>query len=118
MQIKSITGSFSVTSQIATSDMNDIAKAGFKSIICNRPDGEGSDQPSFAEIEAAATKVGLQARHIPIVSGQITEADVAAFGTAMTQLPGPVLAYCRTGARSTMMWDMNQHVDKKAAGSS
>jgi sulfide:quinone oxidoreductase len=110
MQIKSITSNLSVTAQIAATDMAEIAKAGFKSIICNRPDGEGGDQPTFAEIAAAAKNAGLQARYIPVVSGKVSDADAVAFGAAMADLPGPVLAFCRSGARSTMMWEMSQRV--------
>jgi sulfide:quinone oxidoreductase len=110
MQTKSINNNLSVTGQIASTDLKEIATAGFKSIICNRPDGEGGDQPTFAEISAAAKKAGLQASYIPVVSGKVTEADAAAFGAAMAELPGPVLAFCRSGARSTMMWEMSQRL--------
>ena len=110
MQAKAINNNLSVTGQIAATEMTEIAKAGFKSIICNRPDGEGSDQPTFAEIAEAAKKAGLEARYIPVVSGKVTDADAAVFGAAMAELPGPVLAYCRSGARSTMMWEMSQRL--------
>ena len=110
MQTKSIHSNLSVSGQIAAADMQEIATAGFKSIICNRPDGEGGDQPTFAEIESAAKKAGLQARYIPVASGKVMAADAVAFGAAMAELPGPVLAFCRSGARSTMMWDMSQRL--------
>jgi sulfide:quinone oxidoreductase len=114
MNVRSVNANFSVTGQITASDIQDIAKAGFKSVICNRPDGEAFGQPTYEEIEAAARQVGLQARYVPIVPGQTTEGDVIAFREALTQLPAPILAYCRTGARSSMMWEMSQHVPKGA----
>jgi sulfide:quinone oxidoreductase len=117
MQIKSIGRNLSVTAQIAATDMAEIAKAGFKSIICNRPDGEGSDQPTFAEIAAAAKTAGLQTRYIPVVSGKVSDADAVAFGAAMADLPGPVLAFCRSGSRSTMMWEMSQRASAVTAKS-
>ncbi len=57
-------------------------------------------------IEAAAKAAGLKARYIPVVAGQISDEDVAAFGAALAELPGPVLAYCRSGARSTALWSL------------
>lgn len=115
MNLRTLNANFAVTGQITASDMQDIAKAGFKSLICNRPDGEAGDQPTFKEIEAAARQAGLQARYVPIVPGQTTEADVTAFREALTQLPVPTLAYCRTGARSSMMWEMSHRVPNDAA---
>jgi sulfide:quinone oxidoreductase len=97
----------SVTAQIATSDLQAIADAGFKSIICNRPDGEGSDQPGFNEIEEASTCLGLVAHYLPAESGKVTDAQGEAFGKLMDSLPKPVLAYCRTGMRSTTMWALS-----------
>jgi sulfide:quinone oxidoreductase len=114
MNMRSVNTNFSVTGQITASDVQDIAKAGIKSLICNRPDGEASGQPSYHEIESAAKRLGLQVRYVPIVPGEVTEADVIAFREALTQLPVPILAYCRSGARSSMMWDMSQHVPNDA----
>ncbi len=109
MQTKSLTGALSVAGQIATIDIVDIARAGFKSIICNRPDGESTDQPGFAEIEAAATAVGLTAAYLPIVAGKAIEGEAATFGTLVDTLPKPVLAYCRTGTRSTTLWSLSEN---------
>jgi sulfide:quinone oxidoreductase len=104
MQLKPLSASLSVSPQIAPSDVAAIAAAGFKSIICNRPDGEGADQPLYAEVEKAASEAGLRARYVPVVSGQVSDADAAAFKTAMEELPKPVLAYCRSGTRSATLW--------------
>lgn len=82
MQAKQLTGDLSVTPEITVADIPAIKAAGFKSIICHRPDGEAAGQPLFSAIEASAKAAGLAARHQPIVPGQITEADVAAFGTS------------------------------------
>ena len=108
MQTKSLTGALSVAGQIASIDIVDIARAGFKSIICNRPDGESADQPGFAEIEAAATAAGLTAAYLPIVAGKAIEGEAATFGTLVDSLPKPVLAYCRTGTRSTTLWSLSE----------
>ena len=107
MEIKPLNTVLSVSAQIAASDLQAIADAGFKSIICNRPDGEGSDQPGFNEIELAAERLGLVAHYLPAESGKVSDAQGAAFGQLMDSLPKPVLAYCRTGMRSTTMWALS-----------
>ncbi|MEI6660958.1 MAG: TIGR01244 family sulfur transferase [Comamonadaceae bacterium] len=107
MEIKPLYTVLSVSAQIAASDLQAIADAGFKSIICNRPDGEGSDQPGFNEIELAAERLGLVAHYLPAESGKVSDAQGAAFGQLMDSLPKPVLAYCRTGMRSTTMWALS-----------
>lgn len=60
--------------------MAELAKLVFRSIICNRPDGEGADQPTFAEIKKSAHKTGLEAQYIPIISGKVQDSDASAFG--------------------------------------
>jgi len=106
MDITQINDRFSVTPQIAAAQMQAIREAGFAGIICNRPDGEAPDQPGFAEIEAAARAAGIGARYVPVVPGADMSESLADFGRAIAELPGPVLAYCRSGARSTAMWTL------------
>lgn len=108
MDVKALTTELSVAPQILADDMRAVAQAGFRSVICNRPDGEGSDQPLFSEIECAAAGQGLQIRYLPAESGKVTDEQGAAFGALMAELPKPVLAFCRTGMRSTTMWALSQ----------
>lgn len=108
MTAKPITPTLSVSEQVLPQDITALAAAGFKSVICNRPDGEGADQPSFFEIEAAAKAVGMQASYLPIVSGKVGDADAVAFGATMDNLPKPILAYCRTGTRSATLWSLSE----------
>ena len=108
MDAKQITETISVSPQITATALADIKKAGFRSIICNRPDGEGVDQPTFEEIEAAAKAEGLEARYQPVVSGKVRDEDAASFGTLLDSLPKPVLAYCRTGTRSATLWALSE----------
>jgi sulfide:quinone oxidoreductase len=108
MTPKTIDLTLSVSEQINADDIAAIAASGFKSIICNRPDGEGADQPVFAEIEAAAKSAGLIAAYQPIVSGKVGDEDALAFGKLMDALPKPVFAYCRTGTRSTTLWSLSE----------
>ena len=100
IDIKRVTPDFSVAGQIVPSDVAELAGMGFKALICNRPDHEQAGQPEFAEIAAAAKASGLETAFIPFSSGTMSGADVEAFRTAIARLPAPVLAYCRSGARS------------------
>jgi sulfide:quinone oxidoreductase len=108
MDLKTIDKGLSVSPQISAADVAEISKQGFRSIICNRPDGEGADQPTFAEIEKAAKKAGLEARYLPVVSGRVQDEDAEKFGAALAELPKPVFAYCRTGTRSATLWSLDQ----------
>ena len=108
MDIKTISDKVSVSPQISVDDVKDIAAQGFRAIICNRPDGEGADQPSFEEIEAAAKAAGIEAHYVPVQSGMVRDEDVAAFGAALNDVPRPVLAYCRTGTRSATLWSFHE----------
>jgi sulfide:quinone oxidoreductase len=108
MDIKEITERVSVAPQIDPKDMPAIAAAGYRAIICNRPDGEGADQPSFEEIEIAAKAAGIEARYVPVQSGMVHDEDVTAFSEALEQVQRPVLAYCRTGTRSATLWSFHE----------
>lgn len=113
MEIKTISNGFSVSPQIVADDVKEIAKRGFRSIVCNRPDGEGADQPTFEEISNAAKEARLEVRYQPIVSGKVSDDDARDFGRLYDELPKPVFAYCRTGTRSTTLWSLSQaaHLD-------
>ena len=101
------TEQFGTSPQISPADLPEIAAMGFKSVINNRPDGEGgAEQAASSEIAAAAKAAGLQYQHLPVISGQITEAQVKQFAELLATLPGPVLAFCRSGARSQNLYQL------------
>lgn len=106
MDVHHITRDLAVAPQIRPDDIPAVASAGFRSILCNRPGGEAPDQPNFREIERLAGEGGLVARHLPVTSGRITDADVAAFAATADALPKPTLAYCGTGTRSATLWSL------------
>lgn len=108
MGARKLTPELSVAAQIVASDIDAIRAAGFRAIICNRPDGEGADQPNFDEIDQAAKRVGLETRYLPAESGKVSDEEGEKFGALMQELPKPVLAYCRTRTRSTTMWALSQ----------
>ena len=99
-----ITPSLSVAAQISKSDIAELAKAGVAMIINNRPDNEEPGQLASAEAEAEAKRHGLEYRYLPIVTGNITRAQVAEFQKLLLRGPGPVLAHCRSGTRCYLMW--------------
>ncbi len=115
MDAKTISDVFSVSPQIHPEDLQALVEQGFRALICNRPDGEGADQPVFKEIESAAAVVGLETRYVPITAGRVTDDDVAAFSAAMDALPKPVIAYCRTGTRSATLWSLSEAAHRPVA---
>ena len=108
MEYRPITEGYAVSGQITLDEVADIKAAGFKSVICNRPDEEQPGQPSAASVGAAAKAAGLAFVHIPVISGQITADNVADQAAALDELQGPVFAYCRSGARCTNLYAMIQ----------
>lgn len=108
MNIKQLSTALSVSAQISLDDLQAIKEQGFSAIICNRPDDEENDQPSFAAMAEAAKNLGLKISHIPVIGSQISAEDVAIFKAALIDLPQPILAYCRTGTRCTILWSRSQ----------
>jgi len=95
----------SVAPQLGPQDMAAVAAAGFKSLIINRPDFEaGPEQPSAAAVSEAAINVGLRCVYQPVISGAMTQADIDQFADLLATLPRPILAYCRTGTRCTVLY--------------
>lgn len=108
MDLRPITESVAVAPQIRAEDVAEIARRGYRAIICNRPDGEEPGQTPYARIAAAAEAAGLSVLHQPVISGQVARADAAAFGAALRELPGPVVAYCRSGTRCAVLWALSE----------
>ena len=104
MNIKMLTPALAVMPQVSETDIAELAGRGFKSIICNRPDGESPDQPAWATIDAAARSHGMEARHIPVIASKISDDEVAAFAEALRDLPSPIAGFCRTGTRAAILW--------------
>jgi len=101
------TAQFATLGQIDASHLAEIAQQGYKSVINNRPDGEGGpDQPTNESIQAEAEKLGLHYAYLPVVAGAFTPAQVQEMARLLKTLPGPVLAFCRSGARSTNLYQL------------
>lgn len=90
--------------QIGLEELAEAARAGFGLIINNRPEGESDDQVPGPVIEAAAREAGLGYVAIPVTHAGFSEAQVRAMAEALGTTDKPVLAYCRSGTRSTLLW--------------
>jgi len=101
MMIRPLSDTFLVSGQIGAADIADAVAAGVTVIVNNRPDGEEPGQPPGAEIDAAARAAGLAYHHIPVAGG-LAPGQVAAMSAAMNE--GRVLAFCKSGTRSTWLW--------------
>jgi sulfide:quinone oxidoreductase len=108
MELHKITEDLSVASQLDAADIPLIAAKGFRAIVCNRPDGEAMGQPPFGPVEAAARAAGMAVAYQPVPSAAVSDADGAAFAKLLDELPKPLLAYCRTGTRCTVLWALSQ----------
>ena len=104
MIIKELTENISVSAQIKHSDIADLAKLGFKTVINNRPDREVRFQPRTKTLATRAKKVGITYLYLPVKSGDMTQKNVDDFAALLTKAQGPVLAFCRTGTRSANLW--------------
>ena len=107
VETKTLAGGVSVAAQICPEDLETLA-ARFRTILNNRPDGEEAGQPSSAEIEAEARRVGLQYAFVPITPGQLNEQAINGFSEVISNAPTPILAFCRTGTRSAALWAITQ----------
>ena len=93
-----------VSPQLSLADIAEAAALGVDLIINNRPEDESDDQVAGAEIEAAARAAGMDYIAIPVTHAGFSEWQMEAMAKALTEAPGPVLAYCRSGTRSTLLW--------------
>lgn len=107
MDIRKIDDTISVSPQISVEDVAEAARLGFKTLVANRPDHEELGQPAMADIAAAAKEHGLEWVYLPVESGNITDADVDAFAPMIRDAEKPVLAFCRSGTRCTVLWALS-----------
>lgn len=105
---KQLTPNLAVAPQVQPDDLPALARAGFRSIINNRPDGEDGDQPDSVELERAARAAGLAYYHQPVEPGALSDSEGLRFAALAHKAPGPVLAFCRTGTRSASLWALSE----------
>lgn len=103
MEIKKLDDQVTVSEQFSCDAMAELAKSGVKVVVCNRPEGETEDQPSYAEMEKAAADSGLEFVAIPFARGQMTPEHCKEFAEVLAR-GDKVHAFCRTGNRSCNVW--------------
>jgi len=106
---RTLDDTISVFGQIEPDDVAAAKAQGFAMIINNRPDEEQPGQPAGAAIEAAARAAGMDYVAIPVDHSGFSERQVTAMADALQKAPGPVLAFCRSGTRSTFLWALARH---------
>lgn len=107
MDIRKIDDNISVSPQISVAEVAEAARLGFKTLVANRPDGEELGQPAMADIEAAAAANNLTWAYQPVQSGNVTDQDVDDFATMIHESEKPILAFCRSGMRCTILWALS-----------
>jgi uncharacterized protein (TIGR01244 family) len=105
---KTVTDAMMVSPQISSADVAVAAAMGVTVIINNRPDGESDDQAPGADIAAAAQAAGIHYISIPITQSGFSQPQVAAMVAALDVAEGGILAYCRSGTRSILLWSLAQ----------
>lgn len=110
MDIREINDEYAVSGQISAEDLKALKEMGYKAIVCHRPDHETEGQPDFSAIAAEAEKLGLEIRHVPVGQNGVQADQVQAFVDCLDEMPRPMLGYCRSGARSTRIYEMAQHI--------
>ena len=107
MKFAKINNELTVSDQITIEDLKEIQAQGYKTIFCNRPDQESEGQLTFSTIEKEAQNLGIKAIHQPVIGGQISDNDIAQFGSYFELAQKPIFAYCRTGTRCSMLWALS-----------
>jgi uncharacterized protein (TIGR01244 family) len=104
-RVQALSAELSVAPQLSLPDMAWAAQKGFRSVINNRPDfEEGAHQPTSASLGNAAHAAGLQYAYLPVAPGLQSAQEIAQFAALLESLPKPILAFCRSGTRSSQLY--------------
>jgi uncharacterized protein (TIGR01244 family) len=114
MDIRQITPKYHVSPQISIEDVAALKAAGITTVICNRPDSEVPPSHQAVSIEAAVTGAGLTYRMLPLTHQTMTPENIAQQAAFIEASDGPVLAYCASGTRSSVVWALGQAGQKDA----
>jgi uncharacterized protein (TIGR01244 family) len=109
MRVLELAPQIYVSGQLFEHDIRLVAKQGVRSIMNNRLDGESMGQPLSADLAKTAEELGVTFLHLPVDPRAITRQDVEDFAKACDELERPLLIFCRSGARSTTVWEMTEH---------
>lgn len=111
MDPRCITPRYFVSPQIAAEDLQALAEAGFKAVICNRPDAEVPPSHQADAIRIAAEAAGLRFESLPLTHQTMTAENIAKQRELAEICEGPVLAYCASGTRCSVVWALGQASD-------
>lgn len=112
--LRQITGQYSVSPQLSPHDMAAVALAGYRTVICNRPDAEVPPEQQAAPMAAAAEAAGLHFEVLPLTHHTMTPENVDRHRGLIEASDGPVLAYCRSGTRCTVVWALGEAAERPA----
>ena len=104
MIIRKLTPDLAVADQLTIDDLDAVKDAGFKAVICNRPDDEGEPHAEAEAMAKKASVLGLEFRYLPVNGGNITDRDVEQHAMILAEVPAPALTYCRSGTRCAKLW--------------
>ncbi len=107
-ELLALTPGLSVAGRLDRADIDALARAGVRTIVNNRPDGEDPGQLPAAEARRLAEAHGIAYHHIPITAATLTRADVDAFAATLRDAAAPVVAHCRSGTRSALLWALTR----------
>ena len=111
LSTRAIAADVCVAPQLHPDSMAEAARAGFRSVVNNRPDHEeGPLQPTSAQLESAARAAGLEYRHLPVSPAYQSPEDAAAMARLLAELPRPLLMFCRSGTRSDKLYQLAARV--------
>ena len=108
MQINTLSDDYSVSPQIEVSDVPSIMQAGFKSVICNRPDQENPEPRQIEAIKAAVKAAGMEFAENVFDPSNFGPDKIERQAELLAQLPSPVFAYCASGNRCSIVWAFAQ----------
>ncbi|RCL02576.1 MAG: hypothetical protein JSC188_000093 [Candidatus Tokpelaia sp. JSC188] len=108
MNIRKYNDGIHISGQISIKDLPALVKIGIRTVICNRPDKEVEGQREFSHIQQAAAKHDIISHYIPITSTGITEENLNDMISALIESERPLLAYCRSGARSDRIYNLTK----------
>jgi len=93
---------------LGPAEIEALAASGVRTLINNRPDNEDPGQLPAAEAQRLAAARGIAYHHIPVTAASLSSADVAAFAAVLRSASQPIVAHCRSGTRSTLLWALTQ----------
>lgn len=114
MDIRPLTPHYAVAPQIGPSDLSRLRAEGYSCVICNRPDAENPGPMQMASMAEAAREAGLGFVYNPVTPGAITDENARIQRETCDKAAGPVLAYCASGNRSSIVWALSRARDEPA----